>query len=313
MEFIRQVERAEPAHFVITGGDPMSRTDIHVLISFADGLGIPVSLSPSATPRLLREDFTLLKRLGVQRMSLSIDGPDEASHDAFRGVKGAWGWTIEAVRRCHEAGIGLQINTTITRDNMGALDAFEATVSSLSPDLWSVFLLVPVGRGAGEALPGPLETEAFFNRLYNVACRVPFAVKTTEGMHYRRVVAQRRRAGDLPGQGIPQHPSGYTATRRPPSGTNDGKGIVFVSHIGEICPSGFFPVACGNVKSHELIEVYRDHAVFQRLRDSTRLEGKCGQCEYNRLCGGSRARAYAMTGNYMAEEPLCVYQPEMSV
>ncbi len=314
LAFIRQVARAEPAHFVITGGDPMCRPDIHELISFADGLGIPISLSPSATPRLLREDFKHLRRLGVQRMSLSIDGPDEASHDSFRGVRGAWQWTIEAVRRCQEAGIGLQINTTITRDNIGRFEDFSMAVSSLAPEMWSIFLLVPVGRGVTEHLPSAIETEAFFNKLYSFSLQAPFAIKTTEGMHYRRVVAQRRRAGELPPKMAPKSQSSTLPGRIPaPVGTNDGKGIVFVSHIGEICPSGFFPVACGNVKSHELIDVYRNHPVFKRLRDPGQLEGKCGSCEYNRLCGGSRARAYATSKRYMGEEPLCIYQPAMSI
>lgn len=292
----------------------MCRPDIHELISYADGLGIPVSLSPSATPRLLREDFGQLRQLGVRRMSLSVDGPDEESHDAFRGVKGAWKWTLEAVRRCREANIGLQINTTITRENIGKFSEFQKAVRALEPQMWSIFLLVPVGRGVAEQLPTPLETEAFFNKLYTFSLEAPFAIKTTEGMHYRRVVAQRRRAGDLPRRLTTDSGNRLSPERlHPPVGTNDGKGIVFVSHLGEICPSGFFPVACGNVKSHELIDVYRHHVVFRQLRDAEQLDGKCGFCEYKHLCGGSRARAYATSGRFMGEEPLCIYQPAMSV
>lgn len=308
LAFLEQVREADPAHFVITGGDPMARPDIHDLIERADRMGIPVSLSPSATPRLLREDFARLRELGIRRMSLSLDGPTEETHNAFRGVAKSWDWTLEAAARCHEAGIPLQINTTVTGDTLGWFDALTPVIESLRPSLWSVFVLVPVGRGGALAVPEPYAMEVFLNRLYDYSLGAPFPVKTTEGMQYRRVVAQRRRA-----EGVTRAPSGPLNGHRPPAGINDGKGVVFISHIGEIFPSGFLPVAAGNVKSHRLLDIYRDHPLFRRLRDPGELRGKCAYCEYNRLCGGSRARAYAMTRDYMAEDPVCAYQPAMAV
>lgn len=302
---IDQVERAAPRHFIVTGGDPMCREDIYDLIDYAHFRKIPVSLSPSATPRLLRADFGRLRRLGIERMSLSLDGPDRESHDRFRGLRGPWDWTMKALERCREAGISVQINTTVTGENIGRFDAFAELMEGIRPDVWSLFILVPVGRGKEGELPSPIQMEAFFNRLYDHACTAPYLIKTTEGMHYRRVVAQRRRS-----EGVARSGDAPVFGTR---GINDGKGVLFISHIGEICPSGFLPVAAGNVKSHELIDVYRGSPLFRTLRDPLKLKGKCGHCHYNRLCGGSRARAFAMTRDYMESEPLCIHQPEMNV
>jgi radical SAM protein len=297
--FIEQVARAKPALFVLTGGDPVLRSDLLLLVSYAAEKGLRVALSPSATPRLLQADFHRLKQLGVARMSLSIDGASRQSHDAFRGVPGTWNWTFQALAKAAEAEIAVQINTTFTRRNLHEFDGFVALLATIKPVLWSVFQLVPTGRAAASEVLSADEMEGLFVRLHALSLTVPYDIKTTEGHHYRRVVVQR---------------SGNTraARQRAPLGINDGKGFVFISHTGEIHPSGFLPLPAGNVRRHELIEVYRRNPLFTQLRDTRLLKGKCGICEFKNICGGSRARAYAMTGDFLAEEPCCNYQPRRS-
>jgi radical SAM protein with 4Fe4S-binding SPASM domain len=298
LRLIEQVARAGPALFVLTGGDPVRRPDLKPLIRHAAGLGLRVGLTPSATPELLREDFGEFKSAGVARLALSLDGASRASHDAFRGVPGTWDLTMAAIAKARAAGLPLQINTTFTRQNLGEFDDFLARLEDIRPELWSVFQLVPTGRGQTGDLLTAEETEELFLRLYRHSLGAPYDIKTTEGHHYRRVVLQHAKAGGA-----------ATLRSRAPLGINDGKGFVFVSHTGEIHPSGFLPLAAGNVRRAELLEVYRTHPLFRQLRDPGRLEGKCGRCEFRAICGGSRARAFALTGNPFAEEPLCVYQP----
>jgi radical SAM protein with 4Fe4S-binding SPASM domain len=297
--FIQQVARTKPQFFILTGGDPMMRPDIVSLISYASSQGLQVALSPSATPRFVKADLKALKAAGLHRISLSLDGATRQSHDAFRGVSGTWDWTMAAIDNANNAGVGIQLNTTFTRQNIGEFEAFASVLEEIRPAMWSVFQLVPTGRATqADLLNGP-ELEDLFERLYAFSRRVPFQVKTTEGQHYRRVAWQHWQ----------KQPAESGAASPSLANTNDGKGFVFVSHTGEIFPSGFLPIAAGNVRSAELLDVYRDSPLFRALRDPAALKGKCGLCEWNRLCGGSRARAFAMTGDYLAEEPLCIHQP----
>jgi radical SAM protein with 4Fe4S-binding SPASM domain len=245
---------------------------------------------------LLEADFRKLKDLGVARMSLSIDGASRQSHDAFRGVPGTWNWTFQALAKAAEAGIPVQINTTFTRRNLHEFGEFVALLDTIKPVLWSVFQLVPTGRAAADEVLTADEMEDLFRRLHALSLTAPHDIKTTEGHHYRRVVVQS---------------SGNTGAARQhaPLGINDGKGFVFISHTGEIQPSGFLPLPAGNVRRQELIDVYRHNPLFTQLRDTSLLKGKCGYCEFKNICGGSRARAYALTGDFLAEEPCCSYQP----
>ena len=294
--FIDQVARATPGYFILTGGDPMMRPDIVELVSYARSKGLEVALSPSATPRFLNSDLKALHDAGLHRLSLSLDGASRETHDAFRGVKGTWDWTLAAMEACRSAGLEFQINTTFSRQNLGEFDAFVERMNVIHPAMWSIFLLVPTGRGKHDDLLDGAELESLFERLYALSRTAPYQIKTTEGQHYRRVAWQHWReekVGPPPRLG----------------NTNDGKGFIFVSHIGEICPSGFLPLAAGNVRVEELIEVYRNAPLLKALRNPALLKGKCGLCEWNRLCGGSRARSYAMTGDYLASEPLCIYEP----
>ena len=294
--FIDQVARATPGYFILTGGDPMMRPDIVELVAYARSKGLEVALSPSATPKFLNSDLKALHDAGLHRLSLSLDGASRETHDAFRGVKGTWDWTQSAMEACRKAGLEFQINTTFSRQNLGEFDAFVEQMNVIRPAMWSIFLLVPTGRGKHDDLLDGAELEALFERLYTLSRTAPYKIKTTEGQHYRRVAWQHWReekAGPPPMLG----------------NTNDGKGFIFVSHIGEICPSGFLPMVAGNVREEELIEVYRNSPLLKALRNPDLLKGKCGLCEWNRLCGGSRARSYAMTGDYLASEPLCTYEP----
>ncbi len=294
--FIEQVLRARPEHFILTGGDPMMRPDLLHLVGYATSRGLNVSMSPSATERLLAADLHAYRAAGLKRISLSLDGATEEAHDRFRGIRGTWTSTMTAITAVREAGIDFQINTTFTRQNIDQFDAFVERMAELQPKMWNVFILVPTGRGRSRDLLTGDELEFLFERLYAVSQNVHYAIKTTEGQHYRRVMLQQWRSHkDSP----------------PPRmfGTNDGKGFVFVSHIGEIQPSGFLPITAGNVRMSELLDVYRHNPMFCALRDPEQLGGKCRRCEFRTICGGSRARAFATSGDYLGGEPLCVYQP----
>ncbi len=298
LRLLEDIARLDPRMLVLTGGDPMMRRDLLELIRYSSQeCGIHTSLSPSATPLLLRADFHALKDAGIQRLSLSLDGATRESHDSFRGVPGTFTRTLAAADRAHEAGIPIQINTTIHRGNIGELNAFADLMYQLRPAMWSVFLIVPTGRAGIEDLPDVDDVEAMLERLYEIAGDAPFDVKTTEAHHYRRIVVQHEK-------------SAGRVTRRAPPGIRDGRGVAFISHTGEISPSGFLPVVAGNVRTDSLVDVYRSHPLFVGLRDHDRLKGKCGRCEFQSLCGGSRSRAFSVYEDVFAEDPLCAYRPD---
>lgn len=303
LELIRQLAEWKPPMLILTGGDPLMRRDALDLVREAADAGLHVGLSPSATQRLMQVDFAELKAAGVQRMSLSLDGATRETHDSFRGVEGTFDRTIEAVRRAHEVGLSLQINTTLTRGNMDEYEAFKNLMFELKPAMWSVFLLVPTGRAGLKDMPDAADIERVFEDMAGLVGKAPFAVKTTEGHHFRRVVMKKMGGGaSAPRPGM-----------RSPLGIRDGRGVMFISHTGEVSPSGFLPMVCGNVKTTSPAEIYRQHPLFVSLRDNDALGGKCGVCEFRTVCGGSRSRAYGVTGDPFAADPACVYQPKMAV
>lgn len=299
--------------FVLTGGDPLKRPDIFDLVEYASRQGVRISLTPSATPLLTRDAIRRLKEGGLARIAISLDGPTAAVHDGFRKMEGSYNWTLSAVRWAHEFDLPVQINTTITRHNLGLLDEMIALLERMDIVLWSVFFLVPVGRGSAIDLISAEEFEQVFARLYEASQWVPFDIKSTEAQHYRRFLLQRRveerRDGSQSRLPSPWGRSTMDGIGRAPTAINDGKGFVFVSHMGEVFPSGFLPISAGNVRKQPLAEIYRNSTLFRDLRDSSKLKGKCGYCEFREVCGGSRARAYALTGDPFAEEPRCVWQP----
>jgi radical SAM protein with 4Fe4S-binding SPASM domain len=284
---------------------------------------VRTSLTPSATPLLTRESIAELQRRGLARLAVSLDGSSPAIHDAFRRVPGSYAWTLRAIRWARELGLPVQINTTITRRNLDDFDAMVRLLESLDIAMWSVFFLVPTGRGQRDDLISAVEFEGTFTRLYELSRQVQFDIKTTEAQHYRRYVLQARKgqrknlrkSAATAGASLQTEinelasPEGSDGIGRAPRGLNDGKGFVFISHLGEVFPSGFLPLSAGNVRRQQLEAIYRHSPLFVALRDTSKLQGKCGVCEFRNVCGGSRARAFALTGDAFAEEPCCVYEP----
>jgi len=308
---IDEIAQMEVPVFVLTGGDPIKRPDLFELIGHAQRCGVRVSLTPSATPLLTREVVHRLKDSGLARLAVSLDGSNREAHDAFRGMAGSFDRTMAAIAWANEIGLPVQINTTFSRRNIEDFDAIAALLECEQITLWSVFFLVPTGRGKLNDLLSAEEFESTFGKLHQLSQRSSFHIKTTEAQHYRRYVlqqqvAQRRIGGQV------SHETAKVEDNigRAPRGLNDGKGFVFVSHKGEVFPSGFLPFSAGNVRSDSLSRIYRESSVFQQLRDPSQLGGKCGACEFRHICGGSRARAYAITGDPLAQEPCCVYIPQ---
>ncbi len=309
-QLIDQIASWKVPVFVLSGGDPIKRADLFELIGYARSVGVRVSLTPSATPLLTRDVVVRLKEAGLARMAVSMDGASAITHDAFRGLSGSFARTLDAVRWANEVGLPVQINTTFSRRNIGEIDQIVALMESLHVSLWSVFFLVPTGRGKLNDLLSADEFEAVFARLHQLSKTATFDIKTTEAQHYRRFLLQQKVADRQAGTTPVQTPVSSDEIGRAPRGLNDGKGFVFISHKGEVFPSGFLPVSAGTIRERSLKAIYRDSPLFQDLRDPSKLEGKCGACEFKQICGGSRSRAYALTGNPLGEEPCCAYIPK---
>lgn len=296
--------------FVLTGGDPLERPDLLDFIRHGTARGLEVAMTPSATPRVTREALAAAKAAGLKRCALSLDGATAEVHDRFRGTRGSFERTMQALRWLQELGIPIQVNTTVTRRNLADLPVIADLIEPFGPVLWSVFFLIPTGRGRVQDMISAEETEEVLHWLWDEASRRPFGIKTTEAPHYRRVILQnpRQPSAERLARGGGSLPGGPRALRaRRPVG--DGNGFVFISHTGDVYPSGFLPVSAGNIRRTSLATLYREHPVFKALRDPDQLHGRCGVCEFRRVCGGSRARAYALTGDFLAEDPACAYQP----
>ncbi|HZR81581.1 MAG TPA: radical SAM protein [Candidatus Binatia bacterium] len=297
-DLIEQVAELAPGVLVLTGGDPLKRDDIFEIVARAASRGLRVAVAPSVTPLLTADAIARLAAAGAVRIALSIDAPDAVGHDSFRGTPGSFARTLAATAAVRSAGLSLQINTSLTRASAPRLEELGGLVRRIAPELWSVFFVVAVGRARAADEPAAETCEEAFHFLREFGERTGIAVKTTAAPAYRRVLAEAARG----------RAAGLAKLRLPPPVT-DGRGFVFVSHEGEVQPSGFLPIRAGNVRERRLAEIYRDHPLFRALRDRTRLEGKCGACRYNAICGGSRARAFAATGNPLAADPACAYQP----
>ncbi|WP_412076806.1 TIGR04053 family radical SAM/SPASM domain-containing protein [Streptomyces xanthophaeus] len=308
--------------FVITGGDPFQRADLTELIAYGTSLGLRVAVSPSGTPTLTRAALAAVRDAGAVALSLSLDGSTAERHDSFRGVPGVYDRTLDGWRAARELGLKVQINTTVTRHSLADLADVAALVRREGAMLWSGFLLVPTGRGGQLDPLTPAETEDVLHFLYD--CGSVLATKTTEGHHFRRVALQRRildARGEPPRLGplyerlreraaeLGLFDGERRAVRRPPMDVSSGRGFVFVSHTGEVHPSGFLPVSAGNVKRRALTAIYRDSELFTSLRDPSLLRGRCGRCEFKAVCGGSRSRAYGCTGDVLEADPYCAYEP----
>jgi radical SAM protein len=319
MALIDQIREMNNPMLVFTGGDPLMRQDVFDIAEYAVKKGVRVSMTPSATPNVTKEAIEKAKQVGLARWAFSLDGPNAEIHDHFRGTSGSYDLTIERIKYLHELEIPVQINTVISRYNIDYLEEMAQVVEELKCVLWSVFFLVPTGRGQEKDMISPVEHEKVFTWLYNLSKKVSFDIKTTAAQHYRRVVIQQKmkEAKDqnediqyldaLTQQGLTGSIDGLG---RAPKGVNDGNGFVFISHVGDVYPSGLLPVKAGNVREQPLAEIYRESPIFKDLRNPDKYKGKCGQCEFRYVCGGSRSRAFAMTGDYMESEPFCVYIPK---
>ncbi|MET9061479.1 TIGR04053 family radical SAM/SPASM domain-containing protein [Streptomyces antibioticus] len=329
-DLLRQVAAfGHPAPlFVITGGDPFQRPDLTELVAYGQEIGVRVAVSPSGTPTLTARRLRDLHTAGAVGLSLSLDGSTAAIHDSFRGVPGVFRWTLDAWDAARALGMKVQINTTVTRHNLHDLPDIVRLVADHGAMLWSAFFLVPTGRGRQLGALTPGEVEDVLNFVHDVGLTVP--AKTTEAHHFRRVALQRHvlaatgddhatvlglgplyrelseRAAEL---GLNSEARQVRRVRRPPLDVNAGRGFVFVSHTGTVHPSGFLPLGAGSVRETPLTEIYRTSELFEGLRDADRLGGRCGACEFRRVCGGSRSRAYGVTGDPYAEEPWCGYVP----
>lgn len=376
-----EIQSMDSPIFVFTGGDPLIREDLFELAAYGKSIGLRVSMTPSATPRVTVDSMKKAAEIGLDRWAFSLDGSNAAIHDRFRGTSGSFDLTMRSLAYLRELGMPLQINTTVCVHNKHDLPNIANLLTEMGVVMWSVFFLVPTGRGKDDDMISPEEGEEILHWLAELGERVPFGVKTTAAPFYRRVLDQRAKAaGQAPGEvagrmlGVPElatttgkhpfaaaaghsggagshgaasgghpggsgrmghsvaaggqpagHPHGMgghpgrssspfgagdgKAAMRAPRGVTDGSGFVFISHTGEISPSGFLPLVCGNVREEKLSDVYRTHPVFTSIRSPELYTGKCGVCDYSRMCGGSRARAYTATGDYMGSDPACAYIP----
>lgn len=313
---IDDVRRFGRIVFVFSGGDCMKRPDLTELVAHATSVGLRVGVTPATTPLATPESIRRLKDAGLARLAVSLDGSTPAIHDAFRRVDGSFGHGLRILEEARRMGLSTQVNTVVGPHNLDDFDELASLMGRLGIALWEVFCIVPVGRATAGDVAGADAFERVFHRLYDLATTAPFDVKATAAPHYNRVVLQRKaaekRAG-LRAEAGDVLTDGARHSRRDGIGrarnVNDGDGFLFVGHTGEIHPSGFLPVSAGNVRRDDLVDVYRSSSLFTALRDRTRLRGKCGVCEFREVCGGSRARAWAMTGDWLESEPCCAWIP----
>lgn len=292
-------------HLILTGGDPLQRTDLYELIDYAHILGLTVSITPSATPDLTFDALLRLKVHGIESLGLSIDGSSAARHEAVRGVDGCFDRTIRAIKSAEELEMPVQVNTLVSQETADDLPAIYDLLTSLKVMRWSLFFLIGVGRGKMLQPVSPERGEDLMHWIYDLSRVAPFAIKTTEAPSYRRVALNRMRREGMLASEIQSTPvyRGF--------GIRDGHGIMFVSNKGDIYPAGFLPLTVGNVRRDHLVDVYRNSPMFRALHTAGQFRGKCGRCEYGALCGGSRARAFAYTGDPLASDPFCPHEPKV--
>lgn len=305
-----------PIVFVFSGGDCFKRPDIVELVAYGARLGLRMGITPATTSLATKELLQQLKDVGLTRLAVSLDGSNAALHDEFRQVAGSFDNGLRILREAQEVGLTTQVNTVIRKANIDDMDAMTDLMTTLGVVFWEVFFLVPMGRAKPEDVASADEFEAVFHQLYDLSRTASFDIKATAAPQYSRVVMQRKRDEVRHGADEDVHDvmtRGMHYSQRDGIGrarnVNDGDGFVFISHTGEVMPSGFLPLPCGNIRDADIIDIYRTSPVFTDLRNRDLLKGKCGACGFRGSCGGSRARAYAVTGDYLAEEPFCAYEP----
>ncbi len=289
-------------HLILTGGDPLGRKDLFRVIDDARALGLQVSITPSVTPALTMEALNRLRSHGIQSLGLSLDGSSAFRHDAVRAIPGCFDRTIDVAREAGRLGLPLQVNTLVAKETADDLPAIYELLKTFPVMRWSLFFLISVGRGKALQEVSPARGEEIMNWILDLVPDAPFAVKTTEAPSFRRLALNH------------MHASGRTPSEIKSSSVyngfqiRDGHGIVFVSSQGDIYPSGFLPLRCGNVRTTSLVNVYRQAPLFRALHSPQVFRGRCGECEFSHICGGSRARAFAHTGDALESDPLCLYR-----
>lgn len=324
LKLISDVKKMQTPIFIFSGGDPLKRKDLLELITFAKTQGLRTGVIPAVTPALTPEIIRRLKESGVDQLALSLDAATPKEHDAFRRVEGVFKRTLESISFANQIGLPVQINSLINIHNTEKGDDLIKLIERLEIVFWEVFFLVPTGRGRELPLLTAAKFDEVFEKIYDLSRRVKFIIKVTEAPHYRQFVHRKEMSDnnnhstDTPLKVImppkltrrvgPQGTIGHA-----PQGVNSGKGFLFVSYKGDVMPSGFLPLKTGNVRTEEIGEIYKNAPVLKALRDVSLLRGKCGICEYKEICGGSRSRAYALTGDYLAEDPSCSYVPSKDI
>ena len=289
---------------IFTGGDPMLRPDVYDLAAYAKDRGLRCVMSPNGT-LITPEKARLIAEAGIQRCSISIDGPDAASHDAFRGVPGAFAASLRGIEDLKRAGVEFQINTTVTKGNLEDFKKIFDLCERIGAAAWHIFLLVPMGRASNldEEVISAREYENVLHWFYDFRKTTRMHLKATCAPQYYRILRQRARA-----EGLPVTPDvfGMDAMTR---GCLGGTGFCFISHVGQVQPCGYLTLDCGNVRETPFPEIWKHAKPFLQFRNQAEYKGKCGVCEFHKVCGGCRARAWSMHGDYLGEEPLCAYQP----
>jgi AdoMet-dependent heme synthase len=314
-KLLEDVRRFGPIIFVFSGGDAMKRPDIVELVAYGAQLGLRMAITPATTPLTTREKLQELKDAGLSRLAISLDGSHPGIHDEFRRVDGSFAHGLRILRTAQEIGLSTQVNTVVARHNLEDFDRLCALMTEVGIVFWEVFFLIPMGRAQPEDVASAAQFEEVFERLYALSKTAPFDIKATAAPQYSRVVlqkkvAERRNGGDTDRDVLTDGVAfSLTDGIGRARGVNDGDGFMFVSHTGDIFPSGFLPVKAGSIREDDLLDVYRNAPLFRQLRDRSLLKGKCHVCEYRPVCGGSRARAYAVTGDYLEAEPYCAYVP----
>lgn len=296
---------ASPA-IVLSGGEPLVRPDVFDIASYGDSRGLRMLLATNGT-LVTREIAEEIVQAGIKRVSVSIDGASASTHDSFRRLDGAFQSAMNGIECLKSAGVPYQINTSISRNNINEIsDILDMAINNGAVAL-HIFLLVPTGCGkeiADDEMISPQEYEAILAWFDDRTKDSPIQLKATCAPHYYRIMRQKARVDNTQIQ-TPSH-SGHISTK----GCLAGSAVCFISHKGDVYPCGYLPVSAGNIKQENIIEIWQNADIFKALRDEDNLVGKCGYCEYRKVCMGCRARAYACTGNYLASEPYCIYEPE---
>lgn len=306
-KLLEQIKEVGEPIIILTGGEPLLRDDIFDIAAFGTKLGLRMVMATNGT--LITEDIARkMKDSGIKRISVSLDGSTPETHDDFRGIKNAFGNSIRGINIAKDAGIEFQINTTITKTNLDQIPKILTLAENLGAVALHIFLLVPTGRGKYimDSAINAKEYEETLNWFYDQRGKTSLQLKATCAPHYYRILRQR---SIKDGKKVTFETHGLDAVTR---GCLAGTGFCFISHVGRVQTCGFLDVECGDITRQTFKDVWENSTVFNELRDFNNLENKCGICEFKRVCGGCRARAYEATGSYLSEEPLCSYQPGKS-